>query len=206
MFMKECEDLAGCIGARRMEVTRTYDYVTVSEKPSGAALPAATVQDSDLAILARYPQGRFGYAGMMPIHFDQCAVFNKLRQVIGRSEILVTRIHRHDRSVAGACSDQDTRQRRRLFTPGTEIGQVYLRLSEVRAYSRGKRMLADRREESRDAAQVGVGNGGVGRGSAGRYGLPQGGDLVVRSGDLIYRLDDIESAQSDKERLGLVTH
>ena len=100
MFMKECEDLAGCICARRMEITRTYNYVTVGEEPSGAALPAATVQDGGLVVFARYPQGRFGYAGMMSVHFDQYAVFNKLMQVIGRSEILVTRIHRHDRAVA----------------------------------------------------------------------------------------------------------
>ncbi len=78
MSMKESEDLVGGISARRMEVTRAYDYVGVGEKPFSALLPATAVQNGNLAALARYPQSCFRYVGVMPVCFDQYAIFNKL--------------------------------------------------------------------------------------------------------------------------------
>jgi len=170
--MKESEDLLGRISARRMEVIRTYGNVTVGEKPLRAPLPAAAVQDSHLAALARHPQSCPGYLGVMSVRFDQYAVFNQLMQVIGRTDILVPRIRGHDCTFAGAGRYQDTRQRRRLFTPDIEICQLYLRPGQVCVYSRGKRMFPDGREEGRGSAQVGVRHGGVSSRTAGGYGLP----------------------------------
>jgi len=78
MFMKESEDLVGCISIRRMEVTRTYNYVGVGEKPFRAPLPATAVQNGNLAAFARYPQSCFRYVGVMSVRFDQYAVFKQL--------------------------------------------------------------------------------------------------------------------------------
>lgn len=88
-----------------------------------------------------------------------------------------------------------------------QICQVNSRVPQVRPDPLGERMPADSREEggtpaqtmAQMAAQMGEGDGGVGRGATRRHRLAQSGGLLVGPGNLVHQLDDVQDTQPDEE-------